>query len=75
MWTSQFWRAAAERAISTIAQSGLAVFVVGQTNILDLDYRQVLGVAAAAGVASILKSLAVGSVTGEPGFGTAETLR
>lgn len=58
MFTVQFWRAAAERALKTLAQSLIAVLAVGQTTILSVDWRQALAVAATATVLSVLTSVA-----------------
>lgn len=57
MWSRQFWMDAAERAVKTAAQAGLAFFIVGETNLVSLDWPAILGVAAAAAVASVLTSL------------------
>lgn len=58
MWTVAFWRQAVERAVKTAAQAGLAFFVVGQTDLLGLDWQVVLSGAGVAAVASVLTSLA-----------------
>lgn len=58
MFTREFWAAAAERALKTVAQSVVAVLGVGAVGILAVDWVQTLSVAAAAGLASILTSIA-----------------
>lgn len=58
MFTREFWAAAAERALKTVAQSVVAVLGVGAVGILSVDWVQTLSVAAAAGLASILTSIA-----------------
>ena len=58
MWTIQFWRDAAERAIKTAAQAGAAFFIVGETGVADVDWATVGGVAVVAAVASVFTSLA-----------------
>ena len=58
MWTIGFWRGAAERAIKTAAQAGLAFFVVGETGVADVDWQTVGGVSLVAAIASVLTSLA-----------------
>lgn len=58
LWTRDFWAAAAERAIKTVAQTIVAVVGVAGTGLLSVDWVQTLSVAAAAGLASVLTSLA-----------------
>lgn len=58
MFTREFWVGAAERALKTVAQSVVAVLGVGAVGILSVDWAQTLSVAAAAGLASILTSIA-----------------
>jgi hypothetical protein len=58
MWTKDFWKGAAERGIKTIAQTALAYFVIGTTGILDIDWVALGSVSAAAGLASLLTSIA-----------------
>ena len=57
MFDSLFWKAAAERAIKTFAQSLVALFVAGVT-ILTIDWVQALAVAGTAAVISVLTSIA-----------------
>lgn len=56
MWTLKFWKAVAERAVSTIAQAGLAAIGVSAT-LEAIDWKVIGSVAAVAGVLSVLKSL------------------
>lgn len=58
MFTRVFWAGAAERALKTVAQSVAAVLGVGAVGILSVDWPQTLSVAAAAGLLSILTSIA-----------------
>lgn len=58
MFTREFWANAAERALKTVAQSVVAVLGVGAVGVLSVDWVQTLSVAAAAGLASILTSIA-----------------
>lgn len=58
MFTRVFWTAAAERALKTVAQSIAAVLGVGAVGILSVDWIQALSMAAAAGLLSILTSIA-----------------
>ena len=56
MYTSKsFWSGLVERAVSTFAQALLGALVIG-SSIADLDWKSVLGVAATATMASVLKS-------------------
>jgi hypothetical protein len=57
MWTIDFWKAAAERAIKTFAQSLLAVIAVGQVGFGDINWAASLSVAGVATLASILSSV------------------
>lgn len=57
MWTTEFWKDAAERAIKTFAQALIATIAVG-TPIFDLAWGEGLGIAATATVVSILTSIA-----------------
>lgn len=66
IWSTNFWKAAAERAIKTLAQTLIALLAVGQTTILTIDYKQAAAVAATATVLSILSSI-VSSNIGNPG--------
>lgn len=58
MWTLRFWKDAAERALTTAAESALAVLGVGAINVMTVDWTGVFGVAAGGAVLSILKSMA-----------------
>lgn len=58
MFTRVFWAGAAERALKTMAQSIAAVLGVGAVGILAVDWVQTLSVAAAAGLLSVLTSIA-----------------
>jgi len=64
-FTTKFWADAAERATKTVAQALLALLVVGDQalNILTVNWTQALGVAAGAGLISVLMSVVTASVT------------
>ncbi len=66
MFSRLFVIDAAERAIKTVAQSILSLWVLGDVvfNILTVDWSQTLGVALGAGVISLLMSV-VSSKTGD----------
>lgn len=57
MWTADFWKDTAERAVKTAAQTGAALLVVG-TPIWEIDWTAGLGITATATALSILTSLA-----------------
>jgi len=58
MYTKLFWKDAAERALKTFAQSAVALLTAGSFNIMTVDYKSVLSVAAFAALTSVLTSLA-----------------
>lgn len=58
MYDIRFWRAAGERAIKTLAQTLVALIGANAASIMELDWGQILGVAATATVLSILTSVA-----------------
>lgn len=58
LWTHEFWVGVAERAVKTVAQAIVAVVGVAGTGMLSVDWVQTLSVAAAAGLASVLTSIA-----------------
>ena len=57
---------AVERAIKTVAQTAIAVITGSQVlNVIDVDWGQVAGIAALAGVMSLLTSVLVYDKAGE----------
>jgi len=55
-----------ERAIKTVAQTAIAVITGSQVlNVIDVDWTQVAGIAALAGVMSLLTSVLVYDKSGE----------
>lgn len=78
IWTLAFWKAATERALSTLAQALLAVWFAGDNGVLDLfaiDWRGALSVGVSALVASYLKSLVASQIGNNgPSFVQAEEL-
>jgi hypothetical protein len=66
MFTKLFWRDAAERSISTAAQS--ALLALGQDvagfDVFAADWRNVVGFAAGGAVLAMLKALAAVRVSG-----------
>jgi hypothetical protein len=66
LWTAVFWKSAAERAISTAAQAAVAVIGVDAVAAIgDVPWQYVAGVAATAGVLSVLKSVAASHIGNE----------
>lgn len=57
MWSKQFWRDTAERAIKTVAQTAVALLGTGAIGLLDVDWVQVASVSALAGIVSVLTSI------------------
>lgn len=57
MFTKRFWKDATERAISTAAQSLVAVLGVDGLNWLHVDIKGVAATAGGAAILSLLKSI------------------
>ena len=53
-----FWVDTFDRAVSTVAQAGVATLTAGVTGILDIDWVQAASVAGLAGAVSVLTSVA-----------------
>jgi len=69
MWTKEFWKATAERAIKTAAQGPIVLWAVGD-GLLDafaIDWEAAAGVAVGGFVLSVLMSLASSAITSTPG--------
>jgi hypothetical protein len=69
MWTTAFWKAAAERAFKSAAQAVILFWAVADEmfNLLDINLSETLGIAAGGFVLSILSSVASGTITSTPG--------
>lgn len=54
-----FWIDTAERAVKTVSQAILSLWLVGDVvfNLLEVNFEQTLGVALGAGVISVLMSI------------------
>lgn len=65
IFTTTFWADTAERAIKTVAQSILSLWLVADQllNILTVDWVQTAGVALGAGAISVLTSIVSASIT------------
>jgi hypothetical protein len=66
MTTAVFWKATAERAVKTFAQSAAALLTANASGLLEVDWQQVASVAGLAAVLSLLTSVGSSRV-GEPG--------
>jgi hypothetical protein len=66
MWTANFWKQAAERAVKTFAQGSLALLTGDGLGVLDVNWGDVASVGALAAIASVLMSI-VSLPFGEPG--------
>ena len=64
MFTTAFWRALFERAVKTAAQALAALLVAGAANVIDVDWKSVLGTAGLTTLASILTTIGSGAITG-----------
>jgi hypothetical protein len=67
MFDSRFWIAASERAIKTFAQTLIALIGTGMVGVMDLDWLQMLGIAATATILSVLSSVASANFGPNPG--------
>lgn len=65
MWTDNFWKQTAERAVKTFAQAALALLTGDGMGVLDVNWGDVGSVGALAAIASVLTSI-VTSTVGEP---------
>ena len=75
MWNRAFLRSLAERALMTFAQALVAVWGVGQFDVLHADWANALSVAGGAALLSVLKTIAVGfGSDGNPSFGSYEVI-
>ena len=74
IWTGKFWKATAERAIATAAQSAIAALGTDLIGVLDMDATAVLSLAAGGAILSVLKSVAATAATGSPSVGGGESL-
>lgn len=77
MWTRAFWKASAERAVKTGAQSILTAYFVGDValNALQADWANMAGIGLGGAVFSVLTSLAFGHKDGNPSAINAEVTK
>lgn len=65
MFTRAFWKDTAERVVSSAAGGALTVMGLDQINLLEADWKAILGGALGTGFISLLKAL-VASKVNEP---------
>lgn len=76
IWSGKFWKATAERAIATAAQTAIPLVTGDYVNAFEMDFGEIAGVALGGALLSLLKSLGTNAVKGDgPGLTDAETLR
>lgn len=76
MWSLDFWKASAERAISTGAQSALVLMGTDITGYLALEWDKIAVISGISAIASLIKSVAVaGASDGSPSLGSFEKLK
>ena len=75
IWTPAFWRAAAERAVKTFAQTAGALIVAAGTGLLDTDWLALVSVSGMAALVSLLTSIGSDALTGSgPSLSNAEVV-
>lgn len=65
MYTKEFWKDAAERAIKTFLQAVLAVLMVDGTTLLNADWQAGLVMAGTAAAISLITSLVSGTTASD----------
>lgn len=66
VWSVEFWKATAERAVFTFAQALLAILIVGATDLLSVPWVSALSTAGLAALLAVLKCIVANGV-GSPG--------
>lgn len=74
MFTLTFWKATAERAVSTAAQSALLIIGADQINVVSVDWPVIAGFAAGGAALTVIKALAFGGKDGNPSATNAESV-
>ena len=77
IWTGAFWKATAERAVSTAAQAAILAFGAEQFDAIAIpgsEWLTVAGFAAGGALLSVLKALAAGAGDGNPSVGSREVI-
>jgi len=70
IWTVEFWKDAAERAVKTAAQTTAASVLVTNVPVWDIDWTAGVGIVATATIGSVLTSI-LSSGIGTPGTASA----
>lgn len=68
MWTSVFWRSAAERAIKTFAQALVVVLGADGIGLVNAPWVAAVSTAGMAALLSVLTSIASAGSVGDPGM-------
>lgn len=63
IWTAAFWKATAERVLSTAAQAAIAILTADGFNLLNIRWQGVLATVGLAALLSLLKSLVANQAT------------
>lgn len=63
IWSKQFWKASAERAVKTLAQAAVAFLAAGATGLINVDWVQLASVSGLAALVSVLTSIGSGAIT------------
>jgi hypothetical protein len=73
VWTVEFWKAVAERAVWTFAQALLGILTIGATGLLSTPWLPTLSAAGVAALVAVLKAITANYVTGNgPSLGSSE---
>lgn len=67
MFSKAFWKAAAERAVKTAAQTAVVLLGADMVDVLSLDWVNIASLSAGAALVSVLTSIASDAVTAQDG--------
>lgn len=62
MWTKNFWKQAAERAVKSAAQALIGMWTLDGFNVLHADFPLAAGIAGGAAVLSLLTSIVTSGI-------------
>lgn len=74
LFSKQFWKAAAERAVKTFAQSAAALLTANAVGLLDADWTGIASVSGLAALVSVLTSVGSAGLNGSGPSLTSESL-